>query len=97
MTNIIITAYCACQICCGPHASGLTASGKAPIQGVTVAASRKIPFGSHIRIQGLTNDFIVQDRLAKRYDNRVDIYFDKHSDARAFGKQLKQITIYAKY
>jgi len=92
ITNLIVTAYCACHICCGPNAQGITASGKKPIEGITVAASRKIPFGTKIAIDGKT--YIVQDRLAKKYDGRVDIYMSSHKKALNFGKQQKQVTIY---
>ena len=89
MTNVIVTAYCACSICCGPSASGLTASGLVPKQGITIAASRNIKFGTKIALSVpgyFTNKtFTVQDRLAKRFDNRIDIYFTKHSDAKKFG------------
>lgn len=27
----------------------------------------------------------IQDRLHPKYDNRVDIYFSKHQDAKKFG------------
>ena len=85
LTNAIITAYCACTICCGPKATGKAANGKPPIQGISIAASRNIPLGTHVKIGELTNDFIVCDRLAKRYDSRFDIYFNRHSDAKKFG------------
>jgi 3D (Asp-Asp-Asp) domain-containing protein len=91
VTNLICCAYCACTICCGPKATGLTASGVKPHQGITVASSRSIPFGTKILINGHT--YIVQDRLAKRYDSRVDIYFTKHTDALKFGKQKLTVTI----
>ena len=91
-----ITAYCACALCCGPNAAGLTASGDRPVQGITVAASRSIPLGTHIRltIPGLwkSKEFIVQDRLAKRYDDRVDVYFTRHEDALKFGKRKGVVT-----
>ena len=94
-TNIItatITAYCACKLCCGPNAKGITANGQRPIQGITIAASRTLPFGTTVIIGDKT--FRVQDRLAKRYDNRFDIYFTKHSDAKKFGiKYGQQVTI----
>lgn len=91
ITNLIVTAYCQCVICCGPNAHGITADGHKPVQGVTVAASRSIPFGTHIVID--KHIYTVQDRLAKRYDNRVDIYFNNHKDALRFGKQKKQVEI----
>lgn len=94
ITNLVVTAYCVCKICCGSHASGLTASGDLPREGITIAASRSIPFGTHVHITGFTNDFIVQDRLAKRYDSRVDIYMASHRDALRFGKRTLQVTVY---
>jgi 3D (Asp-Asp-Asp) domain-containing protein len=93
LSNITVTAYCLCFKCCPKSSKGITASGQKPIEGVTVAASRSIPLGTRIAIDGRT--YIVQDRLAKKYDSRVDIYFNKHQDAKNFGKQTKQVTIYA--
>jgi 3D (Asp-Asp-Asp) domain-containing protein len=37
-----------------------------------------------------SHNYIVQDRLAKRYDSRFDIYFNKHSDAKKFGIRTNQ-------
>ena len=86
-----ITAFCACAACCGPNASGITASGARPVQGITVAAPRSIPFGTtiYVSIPGYwrKKPFVVQDRLAPRYEGRVDVYFKKHSDAVKFGKR----------
>ena len=91
ITNAIITAYCACTICCGKHHNGVTASGAKPIEGITVAASRKIKLGTHLRIDG--HEYVVQDRLAKRYDSRFDIFFTNHTDAKNFGLQHHVVTI----
>lgn len=96
ITNLIITAYCSCKLCCGSSATGLSANNKPPIQGVTVAASRLYPLGTHLHIQGMTNDFIIQDRLARRFDSRVDVYFNSHKDALRFSKQQRTVTIYVK-
>jgi 3D (Asp-Asp-Asp) domain-containing protein len=96
LTNVIVSAYCACKLCCGPNATGLAANGRPPIQGVTVAASRSIPLGTPIVIRfanGVTWKRIVTDRLAKRYDSRVDIYFDSHQAAKNFGLKTATITI----
>lgn len=92
LTNVILTGYCSCHLCCGSHAKqGITADGHKPIAGITVAASRSIPFGTHVIISGHT--YTVQDRLAKKYNGRIDIYFDKHKDALRFGKQTNNATI----
>lgn len=97
-TNILIatiTAYCSCKTCCGPNAKGITANGLQPTQGKTIAASRALPFGSKVVVEGKTYE--VQDRLARRYDFRFDIYFDKHSDAVKFGiKRNQTVTIITK-
>lgn len=88
MTNFIITAYCACQICCGSNARGITASGTIPTQNRTIATGRRdIPFGSRVVLFGQT--YVVEDRMARRYNTTspmyIDIYFRKHSDAKKFG------------
>lgn len=89
MTNAIFTAYCACTICCGPTAPNLTAAGTKPIQGITVAAGRKYPLNSpiYIHIPGVINNkrYLISDRLHKKYDNRIDIYFNNHQQAKQFG------------
>ena len=91
ITNIIVTAYCACKLCCGPNAHNITADGHKPVQGITIAASRRIPFGSKIVIAGHT--YTVQDRLARRYDNRIDIFFNNHRDALRFGKRTVTVNL----
>ena len=93
MTNtIVVTAYCACTICCGPSAKGITASGNKPRQGYTVAAPRNIPFGTKLFIPSV-GWRIVEDRLAKRYDNRIDVYYKSHKKAKEFGIRTNTITI----
>lgn len=94
MTNLIavITAYCACTNCCGPNATGLTAAGRPPVQGITIAGPRAFPLGTKVSING--HSYVVQDRTAKRYDGRWDIYFARHQDALNFGKQTNNITVY---
>ncbi len=92
--TVTATAYCPCARCCGVMGgTGLTASGAKARQGVTVAASRAIPFGSRVVVNGRT--FTVQDRLAARFDSRVDFFFNSHTDALAFGKRTLRVTILA--
>ena len=88
-----VTAYCPCAICCGVMGgTGITASGKPARQGVTVAASRKIPMGTRLRIEGV-GVRVVQDRLATRYDDRVDVFFARHEDAVRFGKKTLAVRV----
>lgn len=91
MTNLwIITAYCACKLCCGPAADGLAANGRPPIEGRTCAAPRCIPLGTWLHISGI-GWRQVTDRLARRFDDRIDIYFDRHATARQFGRQRRLV------
>jgi 3D (Asp-Asp-Asp) domain-containing protein len=97
VTNIItaiVTAYCSCKICCGPNAKGICANNKPPVEGKTIAAPRSIHLGSTIQIDG--KSYTASDRTAIRYDGRFDIYFRSHQKAKAFGKQIKQVTIITK-
>lgn len=88
----IVTAYCACQLCCGHYAGSPTASGAMPKQGVTIAAPRHIPFGTKVNVSGL-GTFTVQDRTAVRFDGRFDVFMTNHQAAIKFGKQRRQIQI----
>jgi len=88
-TNILIatiTAYCACTKC--TKGTGITANGNKPKEGITIAASRSLPMGTIVTTGG--HSYIVQDRLAKRYDSRFDIYFDSHEKAKHFGIKRNQ-------
>ena len=88
-----VTAYCPCPRCCGKWSGGPTAIGAMPRQGVTCAAPRRIPFGARLWIEGV-GWRTVQDRLAPRYDNRVDVYFASHAEALKFGKRTLKVMIW---
>lgn len=88
-----VTAYCACVNCCGKWAGGPTASGKLPVEGVTVAGPRALKLGTRVHIQGV-GDRVVQDRLARKYDQRFDVFFRDHQTALRFGK--RQLTVIIK-
>jgi len=87
-----VTAYCACEKCCGRWSGGPTASGKMPKPGITVARPRSIPFGTRVLIEGV-GERVVQDRLARKYDGRFDLYFSSHKEALRFGKRTLQVRI----
>jgi len=87
---LTVVAYCSCYKCCGKWAKyNLTANGNSPKQGITCAASRKIPFNTKLNIEGV-GVRIVQDRPAIRNDHKIEIYYYLHNDAKIFGvKQLR--------
>lgn len=96
-----LTAYCACEKCCGYWATvrPLDEDGKPIVytsnmsvakQGVTVAADTNVlPFGTKIIIDG--HEYTVQDRGSAIKGNRIDIYFESHEEALQLGVQYKEI------
>jgi len=90
----LCTAYCGCEKCVGKwHTEGytLTASGWGAEEGVTIAADESYPFGTVIYFEGL-GERVVMDRGSAITGNRIDVYFESHEDALAFG--MKQVRGY---
>ena len=84
----IVTAYCACEKCCGDHADGITASGHVIEQGDKFcAAPPEIPFKTMLIIEGYNNGKAVPvlDRGGAIKGNHFDVYFDTHTEALAWG------------
>jgi 3D (Asp-Asp-Asp) domain-containing protein len=98
-TTYTVTAYCTCKICCGkwyiPGGKQKTASGAIPIEGDTIAAPRRYPFGTKLDVEGV-GVLTVRDRLARRFDQnddneRFDVYMSSHARAKEFGKRRLKI------
>lgn len=99
-----LTAYCPCEKCCGKYARNrpvdangrvivYTASGERASSGVTVAVDPSvIPFGAVLQINGHT--YIAQDTGGSITNNRIDIYFDDHQEAKNFGIQYAEVLIH---
>ncbi|MBQ8304774.1 MAG: SH3 domain-containing protein [Blautia sp.] len=83
--NFTLTAYCNCAQCCGT-AGNPTASGTMPAAGRTVAMGG-VPFGTQLLING--NVYTVEDRGTPY--GHVDIFFNSHSEALAFGMQSADV------
>ena len=71
----------------------ITASGAHVRPGV--AAANFLPLGTAIRIPELFGDqvFIIEDRMHKRFNYKVDIWFPEKSQAKKFGIQLATIEV----
>lgn len=90
-----VTHYCACSLCCGENAAGITASGKPVAEGM-VAMSSYYPFGTKIEINGVM--YTVEDRGGSGIENdihRVDIYVPDHQQALRLGRYTTTATIYS--
>lgn len=85
-----LTAYCGCSECCG-KSDGITASGKKAKSNHTIAVDKKkIPLGTEVVING--QKYVAEDTGGAIRGNRIDIYFDSHSEALDFGRQ--KATVY---
>lgn len=71
----------------------ITASGNYVRMG-TVAANW-LPFGTAIRIPEIFGNqiFIVEDRMAKKHADKIDVWFPNKEDALKFGRQVAQIEV----
>lgn len=95
ISNAIVTAYCACSICCGPGRP-IGANGKLPKSNISIAAPRNIPLNTTVTVilpSGRRIRRVVHDRTALRYDGRWDIYLPTHKSAKAFGIQRGTVII----
>ena len=92
--EVEVTHYCACTICCGSNAQGITASGKNVARGM-VAMSSYYPFGTQIMINGTM--YTVEDRGGSGIENdihRVDIFVPDHNEALRLGRYTTTAPIY---
>lgn len=94
-----VTAYCACQRCCGPLAAGITASGRHIKKGdKLVAADKQYPFNTLMTIPGYNKGKPVKvlDRGGAIKGNKLDVYFDSHREALQWGVKTLKVKIWRK-
>lgn len=90
--EMICTAYCPCGKCSGRYGTNAS-TGRVATAGRTVAVDPAvIPYGTEIEIDGRI--YIAEDCGGAIKGNKIDIYFDTHEEAEAFGKQKKMVRIY---
>lgn len=81
--EMIVTAYCPCKECCG-KADGITATGTQATEGRTIAVDPEvIPYGTEVVISG--EKYIAEDCGEAIKGRRIDVYFDSHAEAKAYG------------
>lgn len=89
--TVTATAYCHCEICCG-KSDGITATGTKATAGRTIAVDPSvIPYGTEVIING--NTYIAEDCGASVKGKSIDIYFDSHAEALAFGRQELVVSV----
>lgn len=78
--NFKLTYYCACPICCGEYANGITATGTVATEGRTIAVDPSvIPYGTQVIING--NVYTAEDCGGAIKGNRIDIFMSSHEKA----------------
>jgi len=70
-----------------------TASGTTVHRGTLAANS--LSFGTEVMFPDHFGDrvFIVEDRMAKRFSNRMDVWFETRSEALQFGKRTLKVMV----
>ena len=96
VVTMMVTAYCPCEMCCGPNAAGITANGSSVSynEGRFVAADASIPFGTKLIIPGYDAAPVeVIDRGGAIKGNHIDVFFPTHEEALRWGRRMVQVTI----
>jgi len=90
------TFYCPCPTCCG-HSSpekgghGLTASGRPPEEGVTIAADWSVlPRGAEVEIEGLGRRRVMDTGSAIK-GKKIDVFMKSHEAAKAAGRKRLRV------
>ena len=92
MINVVVTAYSSTpdQTDSTPF---ITASNTRTRDGVI--AANFLAFGTKVKIPGIFGDkvFTVEDRMAKKHDGKIDIWFPERVLAKRFGVQEADVII----
>ncbi len=87
-----VCGYCPCKICCGNYNIEIV-TGIKPYANHTIAAPSKYPFGTRIVLDGY-GTFYVEDRGGSIKDNRIDRFFNTHTEALSWGVKYCKGTVY---
>ena len=91
-----VTAYCPCSKCCGKYSDGITACHHKIQNGDRfVAADKRYPFGTKMIIPGYNEGKPIQvkDRGGAIKDNKLDVFFNTHEEALAWGVQYLDVLV----
>ncbi len=84
LQRVVVTGYCSCPLCCGPNATGLTASGTKAQLGTMAADPSIFPLGTQLNVPGY-GDGVVEDTGARVKGYHIDVWFPTHAEAKAWG------------
>lgn len=91
-----VTAYCACERCCGEYADGITACGHEIGEGDAFAAvDGRYSFGTEMVVAGYNNGepIRVLDRGGAIRGDRLDVFFHTHDEALQWGVKYVDVEV----
>ncbi len=87
-----LTGYCPCAKCCGVNHSGHTSTGAIPKANHTISVDPSfIPYGTVLLING--NEYVAEDRGGGVKKYHIDIFFNTHAEALAFGVKYAEVFV----
>lgn len=89
--EVVATAYCPCEICCGKNANGYTYTGVPAKRGVIAVDPQVIPLGSRVYVDGY-GFAVAADIGSAIKGNRIDVCYDTHQEAMRWG--VKKVKVY---
>ena len=92
------TGYCNCFKCCGKNPGdygyGVTASGLKTRRGVVAVDTSVIKLGTKLYIEGY-GEAVAGDTGSAIKGNRIDLFFETHDEALAFGRRNVNVYVLA--
>ncbi len=88
-----VTAYCPCQRCCGPHACGITATGRRAVGQIVAVDPRCIRLGGMLHVPGHGWNVAADTGRVIKGPARLDLLKPDHESARRFGVRWMAVTI----
>jgi len=90
--TVVVTGYSSTVDQC--DADPFTTASMTTVHRGTLAAN-SLSFGTEVMFPDYFGDrvFIVEDRMAKRFSNRMDIWFETRSEALKFGKRKLKVMV----
>ena len=101
--DFLVTAYCSCYICCQEHSLNRPVDkygneivygsiGQVLTPQYSIAVDpRVIPYGTKVYFD--RKEHLAQDCGGSIKQNRIDLYFSDHQEARKWGKQYHEVFI----
>jgi|GEM_PF-1259841 len=88
-----VTFYCKCEKCCGRHACGITASGRAAVGAIAAVDPRFIRLGSMVSVPGFGWMLAADTGRVIKGRNQLDVLRSSHAEAKALGVRWLPVEI----